>query len=248
MRLVSLCPSVTETLLALGGEHDLVGITRFCIHPEATVQNLCKVGGTKDPDIEKIIALRPDLVFVNDEENRKEDFEALGAAGLDVHVSILRNVHEVPGHLRELGDRLNTETEAKRWAAQIEVEIQTLKEAQLQRRGAFSFAYLIWRQPWMVVGADTYVSNLLTRAGGRNVFGAAEARYPEVSIVELTELRPDVLFLPNEPFPFAAKHVPELQAILPDSEIHLVSGDDLCWHGVRSLRGVKLATIFAKTL
>jgi iron complex transport system substrate-binding protein len=248
MRLVSLCPSITETLIALGGEHELVGITRFCIHPAAEVADICKVGGTKDPDITKIVALKPDLIFVNDEENRKEDFEALRAAGLSVHVSTLRKVDEVPAHLRELGDRLGTVRRANEFAADIEAELQALKQAQSLRSAPFRFAYLIWRQPWMAVGGDTYVSNLLTQAGGSNVFAGAEARYPELSLDELRAHAPDVLFLPDEPFPFAPKHVPDLQSVLPSMEIHLVSGDDCCWHGVRSLRGVKLATIFAKTL
>lgn len=248
MRLVSLCPSISETIISLGRADALVGVTRFCIHPAEVIAEVRKVGGTKDPHIDRIVALKPDLVFVNEEENRREDFDALKAAGIEVDVSMTRRVCEVPDQLRHVGARIAARESAELRAAELEAELQLLEAARSERTVPFSFAYLIWRGPWMAVGADTYVADLLSSAGGHNVLADQPQRYPEVSLDKLQALKPDVVFLPDEPFPFGPKHVPEVQAALPDAQIHLVSGDDCCWHGVRSLRGARLATVFAKTL
>lgn len=248
MRIVSLCPSITETLIALGGEAQLVGITRFCIHPADITADLCKVGGTKDPNLERILALAPDLVFVNEEENRKEDFEALRAAGLALDVSMTRRVDQVPDQLRHFGAQVGAVAQAEGLAQTLEGQLETLDTLRRARPRPFTYAYLIWRNPWMAVGEDTYVADLLGRAGGRNVLAETADRYPEVSLNQLRALNPEVLFLPDEPFPFSEKHAPEVQAALPDAQIQLVSGDDCCWHGVRSLRGMRLAEVFAKTL
>lgn len=248
MRLVSLCPSISETIISLGRADALVGVTRFCIHPAEVTAKVRKVGGTKDPQIDRIVELKPDLVFVNEEENRREDFDALQAAGIEVDVSMTRRVRQVPDQLRHVGARIQAEALAEQRAAELEAELASLEAARELRDTAFTFAYLIWRGPWMAVGADTYVADLLSSAGGLNVLADHPDRYPEVSLDKLQALKPDVVFLPDEPFPFSPKHVPEVQAALPQAQIHLVSGDDCCWHGVRSLRGARLATVFAKTL
>lgn len=246
--MVSLCPSITETLVELGRADALVGITRFCIHPAQVVKALPKVGGTKDPKIDRIVASKPDLVFVNEEENRKEDFEALRAAGIEVDATMTRTVAEVPEQLRHFGRLVDATERAEARAAELEAALGELERARAARAAPFSYAYLIWRGPWMAVGADTYVHDLLGRAGGQNVFAQAPDRYPEVELADLARRAPDVVFLPDEPFPFTDKHLPELQAALPGVRLELVGGDDLCWHGVRSLRGVHAAIELAHGL
>lgn len=234
MRIVSLCPSTTETLIALGRTEALVGITKFCIHPASTVAGIEKVGGTKNPKVDRILELRPDLVFVNEEENRREDYEAL-ADQLRVEVSFPQRADEIPEHLRWIGALVKRKEAA-------EVEARALEEAltalDAERSRTFRYAYLIWRRPFMAAGAPTYVDDLLGRAGGQNVFADEDARYPEVDLGRVRP-EPEVVFLPDEPFPFAAEHIPEIKALAPRSEVRLVSGDDLCWHGVRTRHGVQ---------
>jgi iron complex transport system substrate-binding protein len=240
-RIVSLVPSLTETLIALGCRERLVGITRFCIHPAEAVAGLETVGGTKDPDLERIRALAPDVVFMNSEENRKEDHEAL-ASSLDVDVSEPRTVAEIPGHLRHLGARVGAEAKAETLAAELEAAIARLEAAHAHHPElAFSYAYVVWRKPWMATGPDTYVDDLLTRAGGRNVFADASERYPSFELEALAARAPGLVLLADEPFPFGPQHIPEVAAALPNARVELVSGDDACWHGVRSLRGVAWA-------
>lgn len=248
MRIVSLCPSITETLVDFGLAEALVGITRFCIHPADVVGTLTKVGGTKDPRIDQIVELAPDLVFVNEEENRKEDFEALVEAGLTVDATMTRTVAEVPEQLRHFGALTDRADVAAERADAVEAGLRSLEEARAGRAQPFRYAYLIWRKPWMAVGADTYVHDLLGRAGGDNVLAADEGRYPEITLEGLRARAPDVVLLPDEPFPFSDKHVPEVQAALPDARVELIGGDDCCWHGVRSIRGLALGAELAGRL
>ena len=241
MRIVSLCPSTTETLIDFGLAESLVGITKFCIHPQDVVARLERVGGTKNPKIERILALQPDLVLMNEEENRKEDHEQL-ARSVRVEVSFPKTLDEVPDHLRWLGELVETEVSAEQRARALEHEIESLRARRDENPSAsFRFAYLIWRNPWMGAGPNTYVDDLFGRAGGHNVFGADGGRYPSVELEALSRLRADVIFLPDEPFPFDRRHVPEVREACRGAEIELISGDDCCWHGVRSLRGARLA-------
>ena len=241
MRIVSLVPSVTETLIDFGLATNLVGITRFCIHPADVVKALPKIGGTKDPKIDRIVAAAPDLVFLNEEENRREDYETLRRAGLRVETAFPRRVDQVPDDLRRIGEACGTVESAQTRAHELETALADLERRQKAQPNHFTFAYLIWRNPWMTINGDTYVSDLLGRAGGRNVFHDRPTRYPELTLNELAERRPDVVLLPDEPFPFKEAHRQELEAELPEMGHQLISGDDACWHGIRSIRGVALA-------
>ena len=211
MRVVSLVPSVTETLLAW--DVVPVGVTRFCEHPELTA-----VGGTKDPDVAAVVALRPDLVVVNDEENRREDAEALVAAGLDVHVVRIGSVADVAPAMVALADRLGLPPPAD----------PVLPPAVPVRTTAF---VPIWRRPWMTLNRDTYGSSLLAALGVANVFGDDPARYPEVTLAEAAARRPDVVLAPSEPYPFRERHRAELATVAP---VRLVDGQDLFWWGART--------------
>mgnify|MGYP006291800907 CR=1 FL=1 len=238
MRIVSLCPSTTETLIDFGLTDQLVGVTRFCIHPKDVVETLPRVGGTKDPKLEKIAAAKPDLVFMNEEENRREDYDWLSAR-FEVDVSMPTEPSDVPPLLRRWGQRLGVDSIADERARAIEAELAAPAPAAGASRP--SFAYLIWRRPFMTAGEDTYIHRLLEGAGGENALPGL-GRYPEIDLDALAEKAPDLVLLPDEPFPFDARHVPEVKEAMPDStRVLLVSGDDLSWHGVRTLRGLRLA-------
>src|SRR6266496_450136 len=177
-RIVSLCPSITETLVAIGGLPQLVGATQYCVRPKRLLRGLARVGGTKSPDLSRVLALEPDLVFANEEENRKEDIEELGRNGLEVDVSFPRRVADVPPAIRQWGLRLGGDCvgAAESLASRIETSLQALCASPPARE--FSYAYWIWKDPWMTVSDDTYVADLLRLSGGVNVFGRGPDRYP----------------------------------------------------------------------
>ncbi|MEJ5256448.1 MAG: helical backbone metal receptor [Acidimicrobiales bacterium] len=210
MRIVSLVPSVTESLLAWGVRP--VAVTRFCERPE-----LPQVGGTKNPDVRAIVELAPDLVVMNEEENRREDAEALRASGVAVHVVRVGSVHDVEPAMEELavlvgGPRV------------VRVELGASRPARLR-------AFVpIWRRPWMTIGRDSYGASVIRHLGVGNVFDDRD-RYPEVSLDEVAERAPDVVLAPSEPYPFGERHRGELEALAP---VLFVDGRDLFWWGTRT--------------
>jgi ABC-type Fe3+-hydroxamate transport system substrate-binding protein len=242
MRIVSLCPSLTELVFALGAGDELVGATRFCVHPGEALRSVEKVGGTKDPDVERIVGLAPDVVLMNREENRVEDAEALRAAGLCVHDSLPRTLAETAAMVRSIGAALGREEHGEAIARDIEARAERVRRA-AAGRAPLRFAYLIWRKPWMSVNADTFASALLELAGGVNVFGQRPVRYPEVSAEALAETRPDAVFLSSEPFPFEARHADELARLtgLARERFALADGEYLSWHGSRTPDGIDYA-------
>lgn len=240
-RIVSLCPSITETLVAIGGLSRLVAATRFCVRPEGLLRGLPRIGGTKDPDVSRILDLAPDLVFANEEENRKEDVLALAASGVDVDVSFPKKVAEVAPSIRAWGARLGEEERADALASRIEEELAALERT--PPPGRFRYAYWIWRNPWMTVSDDTYVADLLKLGGGVNVYGEEAERYPAATPDDSIARGAAVHFFPSEPYPFRAeKHAEEVARIFGGQSRRLfVEGDDLCWHGFRTLRGLAAA-------
>ena len=223
MRVVSLVPSVTETLLAWGITP--VAVTRYCEQP-----GLAAVGGTKDPDVAAIVALGPDLVVVNDEENRREDADALRAEGLTLHVTSVHSVADVAPCLAALAAAVA----ASPMAPAVRFVSPQGDEAHRRRAGATARrAFVpIWRRPWMTMNADTYGSSVLAALGVVNVFGPDPDRYPTVTLDAAADHRPDVVLAPSEPYPFRARHVEELRAVAP--HVRLVDGQDLFWWGVRT--------------
>ncbi|MEA3018664.1 MAG: hypothetical protein QOI47_188 [Actinomycetota bacterium] len=220
IRVVSLVPSLTETLLAWGVEP--IAVTRFCEQPRFEA-----VGGTKDPDVGRIIELAPDVVLLNDEENRRDDADALVAAGLDIHVVPIASLADVAPQLAALRERLGL-------AAGDE---PLLAPASPVRVRAF---VPIWRRPWMTMSADTYGSSVLEHLGVANVFADASVRYPEVDLAGITA---DVVLAPSEPYPFAERHRAELERIAP---VTFVDGQDLFWWGSRTPSALaRLAAVLA---
>lgn len=242
VRIVSLCPSITELLFEIGAGEELVGRTRFCIHPAGRVDAVEKVGGTKNPKIARIIELAPDVVFVNEEENRMEDARTLEMAGVAVHASFPRTARDTAAMVRSIGDAVGRGVAATLIAQDIEARAARVERA-ARGRHPVRFAYLIWREPWMSVSADTYVSALLALPGGVNVFADAAERYPEITAQQLSGAHPDLVLLSSEPFPFRERHIMELVSLtgLPRDRFVLVDGELLSWHGSRTPRGIDYA-------
>lgn len=218
-RVVSLVPSATETLLAWGITP--VACTRFCEQP-----SLLHVGGTKDPDLDAIAALAPDLVVVCDEENRREDADALVAQGRRVHSCSPRSAGEVAGELARLAEAVDVHPPPGARGGPLPV---------LAPLGLRAFVP-IWRRPWMSVAGDTYGSSLLAAIGVTNVLAGAPDRYPTVDLAEVQGLAPDVVLAPTEPYAFRPRHLAELAAVAPVVE---VDGQDLFWWGYRTPAAVR---------
>jgi len=220
------------------------------VRPKGLLWGLPRIGGTKDPDIGRILDLKPDLVFANEEENRIEDVKALEAAGIELDVTFPRTVAEVPGAIRQWGMRLEegAELEAESLARRIEEE-----HAALARESPplpFLYAYWIWKDPWMTVSDDTYIADLVRLAGGVNVFGREPERYPASTPQDALALGADVHFFPSEPYPFRRqRHEALTEQLFGRERVRLfVEGDDYCWHGVRTLDGLKAMRQLRKRL
>jgi ABC-type Fe3+-hydroxamate transport system substrate-binding protein len=230
-RIVSLVPSLTEALFAFGLANRIAGVTRFCVEP-AAASSKPKVGGTKNVAADAVRALEPDLVLANVEENTHDDVEALIAAGLPVFVTYPRTVACAIAELRQLAEMTASTEAAAPTIEQAERELRCAEAAKERRRPLRTFCP-IWRSPWMTIGADTYMHDFLRVCGADNVYGGASDRYPVIDLREVAGRRPEVVLLPDEPYPFAPKHVPEVIETLGDVRIYLVDGKSLCWYGPR---------------
>lgn len=242
MRIVSLCPSLTELVFALGRGADLVGVTEWCVHPAEGVARVEKVGGTKSPDVARIVELAPDLVLMNEEENRREDAEALRRAGLECHVSMPRDAAETAAMVRSIAAAIQRPAEGETIALDIERRIAEAR-SKAEGKPRVRIAYLIWRKPYMAVNGDTYASALLELAGGVNVFADRGQRYPEITAEELAAAAPDVVLLCTEPFPFQERHADELAQLtgLARHRFEIADGEYLSWHGSRTPAGIDYA-------
>lgn len=229
-RIVSLIPSTTELLCHLGLADALVGITVYCIEPRDVVTTKQKIGGEKNPDVAAIVALAPDLVITNVEENRREDVEALRAAGVPVWVVYPRSVDDTVRFIRELGAITDAAARADALADEIAALAASARAAGAQRTPARVF-YPIWRGPYMTINRDTYIHDVLRTVGAVNVFGERPERYPTVTLEEVAACRPDVIVLPDEPFRFRRVHVKEFEGMT--GRIHLMDGKLFSWHGPR---------------
>lgn len=228
-RIVSLVPSQTELLADLGLEAEVAGVTRFCVHPAAWKAEKTVVGGTKHVNLERVRALRPDLVLANLEENTRADVEALDVRA-PVYVTDVRDVSGALAMIRTVGRLTGRDVRADALAAEIDAGFAALRTSVPLRA-----AYLIWRRPYMTVGGDTFIHDVLVRGGFVNVFGD-QARYPEVALPEIAAARPDVVLLSSEPYPFRERHAEEVRAALPKVPVRLVDGEPFSWYGSRLLK------------
>lgn len=228
-RIVSLVPSQTELLYDLGLEEAVLGITKFCIHPEAWFRNKTRIGGTKTVHLDKIKALQPDLIIANKEENVKEQVEALTAIA-PVWMSDIHTLDDAAQMISDIGQLTGKQEIAASINNRIQQGFQNLEQQAEPQQP--SVLYLIWREPWMTIGQDTFIHDILLRMGLKNAWGQ-QSRYPEISLQDIKDRKPDFIFLSSEPYPFKEKHIAELQTVVPAAKIILVDGEMFSWYGSR---------------
>ena len=237
-RIVSLVPSITETLFALGLAARVVGVTEFCLHPEAGVRSKIRVGGTKNPSLEAILELAPDLVLANKEENRRRDVERLEAAGVRVFVTYARSVADAVREIQTLGAATGASEAAEPIAAGIEAARAAIEVPEPRTR----VAALIWKRPYMAVGDDTFAHDLMEVCGGVNCC-AGSGRYPRIDVAALERAAPDVILLPTEPYAFGESDRAELLqldcAAARSGRVHVIEGELLSWYGPRTERALR---------
>lgn len=226
-RIVSLVPSQTELLFDLGLATNIVGVTSFCVHPKAARKEKVVVGGTKNPKIERIRELKPDLVLGNKEENQLEHIEKI-ADFAPVWLSDIVTPNDNERLIRQVGELTNRRREALTLITEMQAAFTSLPAPQEPLPTAL---YLIWRKPYMAAGSDTFISHMLPYAGFRNVL--SQTRYPECSPEEMKRLQPDVVLLSSEPYPFKERHISEIRQWLPEADIQLVDGEFFSWYGSR---------------
>lgn len=226
-RIISLCPSQTLTLADLGCAERLIGITRFCIHPEEVYQSVKRIGGTKRVNYEAIEALKPDLIIGEKEENTQEMIRQL-EKDYPVYMTDVTDIPSCYEMVRNLGLITQTEMLAERL-------VQDMKDAlgRIHPLQEVEVAYLIWREPWMVAGRNNFIDAILKVCGFRNVFTGLPGRYPQITDEWLKDAAPAVLLLSDEPYPFSDKHREEFLQVLPQVKIFLVNGEYFSWYGSR---------------
>ena len=235
-RIISLVPSQTELLADLGLDEAVIGITKFCIHPEKWFKTKTRIGGTKQLNLQLIRQLEPDLILANKEENLREQILELE---MDFPVWVT-DVNDIPSSYEMI--HMTGELTGKKEAALSIIEkIQQSFNTLPAISKPLNAAYLIWREPYMIAGGDTFISAMMEKAGFRNLF-ADKNRYPQISIDELASA--EVILLSSEPYPFKEKHVEELQRFVPSVPIMLVDGEMFSWYGSRML----LAAEYFKSL
>jgi ABC-type Fe3+-hydroxamate transport system substrate-binding protein len=236
-RIVSLIPSITEILFALGLDEAVAGCTVYCTQPPDKVATKVRVGGEKNPKLELIRELHADLVVANIEENVRGHIETLREWGIPVFVTYPRTVADGIRLVRDLGEVTGAGEQGAALATDLAARTAEVRTRLAGRRRARVF-YPIWRNPYMTINGDTYVHDMLAQCGGENVFAAEPKRYPEVMLTRLSEARPDVILLPDEPYRFRRVHQEDFAALgdvpaVREGRIHLVDGKLASWYGPR---------------
>ncbi len=229
-RIVSLVPSLTELLFYLGLDKETIGITKFCVHPEEWFRTKTRIGGTKDVNIQKLASLLPDLVLCNKEENTAEQVNAI-AEKFSVWLTDIKTFEDSLRMIIAIGDLTGKTAAAEKLVADIQTAFASIEHL---RQEKLRTAYLIWKDPYMTIGGDTFISDMMGKAGLENIY-KDQLRYPQLTIAELQALKPELLLLSSEPFPFKEKHIAELQVSLPGTKILLADGEMFSWYGSRML-------------
>lgn len=229
MKIVSLVPSITETLFDFGlTKHEVAGRTKFCIHPAEEVKNVAIIGGTKNLNIDKILYLKPDLIIANKEENEKLQVEEL-AKSCRVWVTDIATLKDNENFLWEMGMVLKKRALAEEFNSRINSIFSSIKKENQRKK----VAYLIWQNPMMSIGGDTFINNILTEIGFANIL-QDKTRYPEITLKEIAKA--DYLLLSSEPYPFGEKHRIIFQDQLPSTKVVLVDGEAFSWFGTHILQ------------
>ncbi len=239
-RIISLVPSVTETVIGLGAGDRLVGITNYCVYPADVVKNIRKVGGTKGFSFEEIDAARPDLIIANKEENRKHQIEKLRES-YPVFVTYPKTVEQAIKMILDLGVLTGAQERASELASSCNFFLESMEPS--IAGPPLRTVCMIWRDPWMAVGPDSYVSTLLDRVGFVNVFAEADGRYPETTLDAVVEKQPEVIILPSEPYEFGKQDKEEMDRFLSERGVTAstlrMDGSLLTWFGIRTLKGLR---------
>ena len=225
-RVISLVPSLTESICYLGLEEKIVGVTKFCVHPKHIKKQKTIVGGTKSLKLESIKALKPDIIIANKEENNKEDIELL-TKSFPVYVSDINSVNDLYNFHEDLGSIFGIEAKTKNLNQEIEKEISKVKNIFKGEK----VLYLIWESPLMGAASKTFINHILNFIGLKNELSSLE-RYPTV---ETFNLNPDLVFLSSEPFPFTEKHLVKYKGLFENAKVLLVDGEVFSWYGARLL-------------
>lgn len=225
-RIVSLVPSQTELLFDLGLDEEIVGVTKFCIHPKEKCKNKAKIGGTKKFDFSAIDALAPDLIIGNKEENYKEGIEILKAS-YPVWMSDIYDLRDAFEMIDSIGALVGKRMEAQKIVEDIGKGFEDFAP-KIKKRAL----YLIWKDPYMSIGKHTFIHEMMLKCGFENVLGDMD-RYPILTAEDIKALDPEVILLSSEPYPFKEKHRKEIQEILPFAQIALVDGEMFSWYGSR---------------
>ena len=227
-RIISLVPSQTELLYALGLETDVAGITKFCVHPNSWFRSKPRIGGTKDVRFDAVHALQPDLIIANKEENDREQVEEL-SRHYPVWISDVRTLDDALQMITALGALTGKEQAAHTLVKGISAGFEALSPGTSPKT-----AYFIWRKPWMVAGGDTFIQDMLQRCGFDNLF-RDQIRYPSIALETLAAAGCELVLLSSEPFPFRDKHIAEVREAMPRASIQLVDGELFSWYGSRLL-------------
>ncbi len=241
-RIVSLVPSQTELLYDLGLDGEVLGITKFCIHPNEWFRNKTRIGGTKNIDIEKIRALGPDLIIANKEENVKEQIWALETVA-PVWVTDVNNLEDALEMIEMIGTLVGRKQKAERLTEQINLRFTQSPTPNPQLRTC----YLIWREPYITIGGDTFIHDMMKRCGLRNVFESG-TRYPTIDIEQIKDSNCELVLLSSEPYPFKEKHINELRSPIPASKFLLADGEMFSWYGSRLLKAVDYFSALQKQI
>lgn len=229
-RIISLVPSQTELLFDLGLDKEVIGITKFCIHPSDKFKSTTKIGGTKTLNLQKIRDLKPDLIIGNKEENEQGQIEEL-LKEFPVWMSDIQVLDDAVEMIRHIGTLTNHERSARLITDEI---TGCFRELCPNNMAEIKIAYFIWKDPYMLAGRNTFIDDIINRAGFKNVLSLE--RYPELSMEQIKGLKPDVIFLSSEPYPFKDKHVQEMKGLFPDSKVTIVDGELFSWYGSRLLK------------
>lgn len=236
-RIVSLVPSQTELICDLGLESNLVGVTKFCVHPHYIKTDVTVVGGTKQIHLDRIKKLNPDIILCNKEENTKNIVEACELI-CPVHVSDIFTIDDSLELIKQYGDIFNIENEASLLIAKIKNEVEDF-EGFIRDKPTIKVAYFIWKKPWLVAANDTFINHLLDVNKFENVYHS-KTRYPEIELSELkTDNQVELILLSSEPFPFNNSHITEVQVYLPNAKVITVDGEMFSWYGSRLLKAFK---------
>ena len=240
MRIISLVPSVTETLFELGLGDQIIAVTRWCTRPAEKVIHKPKVGGTKNPKLQSILEWKPDIVILDCDENRKKDADEIAGHGIRTFTVFPKTIDDSIQMIRQLGELFSVQSKA---GAMIS-EIENLRDAYRPDR-VYESLILIWRKPYMTINADTYVHAACELFGFRNVFALHAKRYPPLTSEDIERMDPEVVLFPDEPYPFRAKHLDLFQQEFPgiravqNREMLSFDGSYVAWHGFGTLRALR---------